>query len=248
MPKLIVANWKMYLTHNESLAWVDAHLDECAHAASETGNKLIICPSFTTLPRLTSHKKPSLSWGAQDCGFEAKGAYTGDISAVSLEQLGCTYGIVGHSERRTYYRETNQLIAHKAQQLMGAGITPILCIGETAQEREAGKTAQALEQQLFPLINALKAFPFQAITRAYEPIWAVGTDILPSQETLSSTLGWIRTYCATTAPATTFSLLYGGSVKKPETLIMLKAAAVDGILLGRAGIDGPLLKKIILSW
>lgn len=248
MHKLIVTNWKMYLSHNESLAWADAHLNECVQAASEMGNHLVICPSYTTLPLLTSHNNPSLAWGTQDCGFESKGAYTGDVSAESLAQLGCTYGIVGHSERRRYYGETNQLIAHKTQQLMGAGITPILCVGETAQEREAGKTAQILEHQLFPLISTLKAFPFQAIVIAYEPIWAVGTDILPSQETLISTLGWLRTYCAATAPATTFTLLYGGSVKKPETLTLLKAAAVDGILLGRAGIDGPLLKKIILSW
>lgn len=238
----------MYLTHNESLAWATLHLDECAQAAAETGNHLILCPSFTALPALATHKKPSLSWGAQDCGFESKGAYTGDVSATSLAQIGCTYGIIGHSERRKYYEESNQLIAQKAHQLMGAGITPILCIGETATEREAGKTAQILEQQLFPLLSSLKAFPFQTIIIAYEPIWAVGTDILPSQGTLSTTLGWIRNYCATTAQATTVMLLYGGSVKKPETLSMLKAASVEGILLGRAGIDGALLKKIIVSW
>ncbi len=247
-PKLIVANWKMYLTHEESIEWAHGNLERVSDACQESGAMLVICPSFTALPALASITTARIAWGAQDCGFESTGAYTGDVSATSLAQIGCTYGIVGHSERRRYYNETNQLIAQKAHQLMGAGITPILCIGETAQERESDKTAGILEQQLFPLISSLKAFPSQTICIAYEPVWAINTDILPSKESLAETVRWIRHYLLTSIPMTTVGILYGGSITHPETLALLKASSVDGILLGRAGIDGPLLKKIILSW
>lgn len=248
MHKLIVANWKMYFTHNESLAWVEEHLDECVTACEQTGAHLVLCPSFTALTTLASQAIAHVAWGAQDCGFESKGPYTGDVAAASLAEIGCSYGIVGHSERRKFYGETNQMIAQKAHQLMGAGIIPILCIGETAAERESGKTAQVLEKQLFPLLSSLKAFPSQTIYIAYEPIWAVGTDILPTQESLTTTIRWIRNYFTTSASSTTFGILYGGSVRQPETLPLLKAAGVEGILIGRAGVDGSLLKKIILSW
>lgn len=248
MHKLIIANWKMYLTHTDSLAWVENYLEECLVACEQSSTHLVICPSFTALTELASIEAPLLSWGAQDCGFESKGAYTGDVAASSLAQIGCTYCIIGHSERRTYYAETNNMIAQKAYQLMGAGIIPIVCIGETAQEREAGKTASVLEQQLFPLLSLLKAFPNQKLYIAYEPIWAVGSDILPSAQALTTTIGWIRNYCMTSSPSTAHSILYGGSVGHPEMLSLLKAAEVDGILLGRAAIDGNLLKRIILAW
>lgn len=248
MRKLVVANWKMYLTHNESLAWVDNHLEECIAACEQSKTDLVICPSFTELAALVSIEAPRLSWGSQDCGFESKGPYTGDVAASSLSQIGCRYGIIGHSARRIYYAETNQMIAQKAQQLMGVGITPILCIGETAQEREAGKTSIILEQQLFPLVSLLKAFPSQPIYIAYEPIWAVGSDRVPSKESLIETIGWIRHFLSASTPTVPYGILYGGSVKRPETLSLLKAASVNGILLGRAGIDGDLLKQIIQAW
>lgn len=248
MRKLIVANWKMFLTHHESLSWVENHLEECITACEQSSTHLVLCPSFTALTRLAPIEAPLLSWGAQDCGFESKGPYTGDVAASSLAQIGCTYCIIGHSERRSYYAESNKMIAQKAYQLMSAGIIPIVCIGETAQEREAGKTAQVLEQQLFPLLNLLKAFPNQKLYIAYEPIWAVGTDILPSAQALTTTIRWIKNYCITSAPSTAYSILYGGSVGKPELVSQLKAAEIDGILLGRAAIDADLLKRIILAW
>ena len=156
MNKLLIANWKMQLTHNEALSWLRDHLPELEKALSARGNKLVICPSYTELSILANLSSTAISWGAQNCSLHERGAYTGDVSALSLKELGCTYVLVGHSERRRYHNETDVQVAQKAALLIKHGIEPLICIGETRAERDQGITFEVLEKQLVLIVELMK--------------------------------------------------------------------------------------------
>ena len=197
----------------------------------QSSNSVVICPSFTVLP-YSSTLATSLLFGAQDCGFEESGAYTGDISSTSLKELGCSYTLLGHSERRTSYCESNERIAQKAHLLHAEGIIPILCIGETAEDRISGRSQSKLEAQLAHF-QGMNDFVI-----AYEPVWAIGTGQLPTKEELGAIVTWLRL-------ATDARVLYGGSID--EHTCKELSSIVDGFLVGRASIAIEPLKKIILS-
>ena len=203
MKKLIVANWKMNLSHNQACTWLETELPSLLEVLQSSEHDLVICPSFTVLPYAIA-LYPSLSFGAQDCGFEEKGPYTGDISALSLANLQVSYCIVGHSERRQYYGETDTRIARKAELLLEQNLEPILCIGETA-DKVSDKDA-VLSRQL-ELIMPLYTSTQPLI--AYEPIWSIGTGNVPSRKELSKTIDTIKKMCAPLEPI----ILYGGSVE-----------------------------------
>jgi triosephosphate isomerase (TIM) len=234
MGKLIIANWKMQLTHTESMHWLRSHLDSLEIALRGRQASLVICPSFTVLPCVPSSE--SISWGAQDCSAHELGAYTGDISARSLKELGCSYTLIGHSERRRAYHETDTIIAQKAKLLFAQGLEPCICIGETEENKK--NVQSILEQQLTNLFDLQRP-----ITIAYEPVWAIGTGRPASLATVKPALEYIRSFAQSRNIAV--SLLYGGSVN--EQTVHEFQSVVDGFLLGKAGIDAPLLKKIILS-
>lgn len=231
MNKLIIANWKMFLSHAQSLSFLEDHLHELEDAMRQSSNCVVICPSFTVLPYSATLSTPLL-FGAQDCGFEEAGAYTGDISARSLKELGCSYTLIGHSERRTYYCESDERIARKANLLQAQGITPVLCIGETAEDRCLRRSQSRLEAQL-ALCQGMNN-----LVIAYEPVWAIGTGQLPTKDELQNAVAWIRL-------ATDARVLYGGSIDD-QTCKQL-SSIVDGFLVGRASIAIEPLKKIILS-
>ncbi len=246
MGKLIVANWKMQFTHDETVAWLDEHSSELDAVLAQTGNQLVICPSYTAIPHMKTLKVQRMQWGGQDCGFEKKGAFTGDVSVLSLKELGCSYVIVGHSDRRRYHNETDERVVQKAGLLFEQQIHPIVCIGESAQDRVAKLTPFIIEMQLKQVLELLKARKLQELFVAYEPVWSIGTGLMLPPFELSNIISLIRNYCREQVPDLSLKVLYGGSVD-PTTLITLADVKVDGFLLGKVSLDAELLKKIILS-
>jgi triosephosphate isomerase len=181
--------------------------------------------------------------GAQDCSPFTNGAHTGDVDALSLKQLGCIYCIVGHSERRTVYKESPELVAQKVSQLQLNGITPILCIGETAEEKSNGTTMSALEAQLKPVLT-VSAATQGALMIAYEPVWAIGTGKQPSTDELNTIVTAIKAYSATMYNKPV-AVLYGGSVTADTIAQIKKVPGIDGVLIGSASTDFNSLQKIV---
>jgi triosephosphate isomerase (TIM) len=190
MNKLIIANWKMQILHQEARSWLASHFHELEKVSAQTGNKLVICPSFTELSLFGSFAPHNITLGAQDCSYEERGAFTGDVSILSLKQLNCSYVIIGHSERRSLYGDTDERIRKKTSLALKHAIQPVICMGETRKERDAGDTYLVLEKQLTSIMDLYK--PLQAVKVeaassqkpqlqvAYEPVWPVGTGTPPN--------------------------------------------------------------------
>lgn len=236
----------MQLIHNEALSWFNAHSAGLESTLSQAQNKLILCPSFTELPSLSVFETNHISWGAQNCGAYERGAYTGEVSVFSLKELGCTYCLVGHSERRRYHGETDALIAQKAALLIKHGIEPVVCIGESLEERNNGTTLEVLERQLLFIGELMKKNGYTKMSIAYEPIWSIGTEQVPRAHDISGIFSWIRSFIGKYVEQPTVILLYGGSVNE-RTIKDLGLSMADGFLLGKASLEYEVLKKIILS-
>ncbi|MGE0251529.1 MAG: triose-phosphate isomerase [Dongiaceae bacterium] len=223
MTQLLIANWKM----NGSKAGVLAYAAELLNfmAAEGKSHQMVICPPFPYLDIVAENLDGSaVQLGAQDCHTQEKGAFTGDISAPMLADMGCKYVIVGHSERRQYHGESDDLIAQKLQSAQKAGLIPILCIGETGEERKANKTLSVLSRQLKIAAGDLVI--------AYEPVWAIGTGLTPSAAEIEAAHRHIRQELKTNkAP-----ILYGGSVKPENAQEIFAIPGVDGALVGGASL------------
>jgi triosephosphate isomerase (TIM) len=234
---LIIANWKMYFSHRQTLEFCTQYGQELADAVSKTSHTLVLCPTISALsvtPTLIMH--PQITWAGQCCSPYPSGAHTGDISATTLQELGCTHCIVGHSERRTDSRETNMMVANQALQLLHHGIIPIVCIGETEQEHEQGATLACLQAQLSPVLGCLNRqdllVPYIII--AYEPLWAIGTDKVPVIHDLELVFGFINNMARTIAPELVIKLIYGGNVNEFSVHTFARATHLEGFLIGRA--------------
>ena len=238
---LFVANWKMQLTHNESTKWLEDYLDDLQKLCLAESHELIVCPSYTVLPW---NKKPAL-WGAQNCGLKEKGPYTGDVSVLSLKELGCSHVIIGHSERRRYYDETPKQAADKVALCKKNGIEPIICIGEMEDERKKGQTLEVLREQLDPVLEVLKEQKAKTLLLAYEPVWAIGTGKTPEPDELAEILNWLYVFIEDSIKIDT-KILYGGSVNEYSVGDLI-TTSIDGFLLGKVSIDPEALKKIIIS-
>ncbi len=238
---LFVANWKMQLTHNESIKWLEDHFDDLQKLCEAESHNLIMCPSFTVLPW---EKKPK-AWGAQNCGIKEKGPYTGDVSVLTLKELGCSHVIVGHSERRRYYDETPEQTAHKVGLCKKNGLEPIICIGEMEDERNEGRTLDVLREQLEPILEVLREYDAKTLLLTYEPVWAIGTGKTPSPDELAEILNWLYVFIEDSIKIDT-TILYGGSVNEYSAGDLI-TTSIDGFLLGKVSIDPEALKKIILS-
>ncbi len=240
---LYVANWKMYLSLDDSCSLIERHAQELAQLSAH--GDIVICPSYVALGKLAGRKKYVFSWGAQDCSYEASGAYTGDINAQTLKQAECTFCIVGHSERREYYGETDIQVAQKVTQLFECGITPIVCIGETAKDRLSENYFEVLQSQLLPIIDICSRHN-SPIVFAYEPIWAIGKEVIPDQNDIFEATNFIKSLVHNTLPHLPARFLYGGNVSA-ETISSLKTISIlDGFLIGRASCDFQTFKKIVL--
>lgn len=206
--------------------------------------RVIFCPSFPALHLFSAlAEKKLIVLGAQDCSPFSNGPHTGDVDALSLRQLGCSYCIVGHSERRTIYKESPELVAQKVAQLQLNQITPILCIGETMEEKERGATLAVLEQQLKPALT-VSAGTQGTLMIAYEPVWAIGSGKQPTMGELAEIIAAIKRYSATIYNKP-IPVLYGGSVTADTISGIKKVPGIEGVLIGSASTDFNSLQKIV---
>ena len=242
MRKLAAGNWKMNGTRT-SLSEVAA----INAAVNDTDPKVIICPPAPLLISACDIRG-QIEIGAQDCHVTASGAHTGDISAMQIADAGATYVIVGHSERRTDHCETDGIVKTKAEAALTAGLTAIVCIGETLDEREAGETLSVLGQQMSGSIPI--GATSQNTVIAYEPVWAIGTGLVPTLEQIDEAHRFMRAELLSTlgADAHNIRLLYGGSVKESNADDIFSVSDVDGALVGGASLTAndfvPIIKAL----
>ena len=195
-----------------------------------------------TVPALSA-----VDLGAQDVSSQASGAFTGEVSAAMLREFGCRYVIVGHSERRQYHGESDALVADKAKAALAAGVTPIVCVGETLAEREAGQTEQVVKRQLAAVIHT-NGHCISEIVVAYEPVWAIGTGKTASPEEAQAVHAVLRTQLkAATDQAGRVKILYGGSMNAANAASLLAQGDIDGGLIGGASLKAPDFLKIIAA-
>jgi len=230
--KLVVGNWKM----NGGLAANAALLSELRAGWTETaGRSVAVCVPYPYLPQAQAALAGSpIAWGAQDVSEHDTGAYTGEVSARMLAEFGCRYAIVGHSERRQYYGDTDAIVAAKAQAALKAGITPIACVGETLDERDRGVTESVVLRQLDAVLSTV-ASEAKSLVVAYEPVWAIGTGRTASPAEAQAVHATLRARLAD-AGAASVALLYGGSVKADNAAALFAMADIDGGLIGGASL------------
>ena len=239
---LIAGNWKMHNTHFEGLALVQK-LAFTLTAADYDAADVVVLPPFTALrsvQTLIDGDKLRIKYGAQDLSQYDSGAYTGDVSGPMLAKLGCQYVLVGHSERRQYHAETDELVNAKAQAALRSGITPILCLGEPLEVRQA---RQQVGHCIGQLDEGLKGFPSSAVAAmviAYEPVWAIGTGEVATPDDAQEAAAAIRARVSEFHDAETAAsvrILYGGSVKPGNVAPIMAQPDVDGTLVGGASLD-----------
>lgn len=233
--KLIVGNWKMNGSRTGNaklLSSIVAGLDAVEAACA-------VCVPAPFLQQCEDLLKGTpLAWGAQDVSIHASGAYTGEVCARMLAEFSCRYVIVGHSERRAYHREDSDLVAKKALAVLNEGMTPIVCVGETLAEREAGQTAQVVGAQLDALLEVLDPASVAKIVLAYEPVWAIGTGRTATPEMAQEVHAQLRAQirAKNAAAAETVAILYGGSMKPDNAEALLAQPDIDGGLIGGAAL------------
>lgn len=230
--KLVVGNWKMHGSRAANAALLEGLLQ-----ARPYGCDVAVCPPFPYLPDVASTLAASeLRWGAQDCSAHEQGAYTGEVSAAMLAELGCRYAIVGHSERRTLHGETDEIVAGKAQAALARGVTPVVCVGETLAQREAGQTEAVVKRQLSAVIHALAHCAGEMVV-AYEPVWAIGTGLTATPEQAQAVHALLRQQLRAATPrADAMRILYGGSVKPDNAASLFARPDIDGGLIGGAAL------------
>lgn len=238
--KIVAGNWKMNLTFAEAQLLASEVVKEFA-ANSPQGVEMVLCPSFPFIPEVLTQipANSSISVGSQNCASESAGAYTGEVSAKMIASLGAKYVILGHSERRAMYHETDELLVKKLGQVLTNNLCPIFCCGETLAEREAGKHFEIIKNQLVNGLFHLHAADFAKVVIAYEPVWAIGTGVTASSAQAQEIHQFIRNvvnhkYGATVAQDC--SILYGGSCNAANAKELFANADVDGGLIGGAAL------------
>ena len=230
---LVAGNWKMH----GSLASVQAFLETLVERAGGNGAEVVVCPPYTLLPVAAAIASGSrVAIGAQSCHWEEKGAFTGEVAAAMLAELGVGWVIVGHSERRQYFGETDQTAAARARAAQRAGMSAIFCLGESLQQREGGETLAVLERQSAVLAGLDPA----RLVVAYEPVWAIGTGRNATNAQAQEAHAFLRRRAAELLggeAAAALRILYGGSVKPDNAAALLAEPDVDGALVGGASLD-----------
>ncbi|MDD4859553.1 MAG: triose-phosphate isomerase [Dehalococcoidales bacterium] len=231
---LIAGNWKMNTTIREAISLVKAMLPELDRI---NGTETVLCPPFISLSTVNELLKNStVKLGAQNLFYEAKGAYTGEISPLMLAGL-CEYVIIGHSERRQYFNETNEMINKKVKAALAAKLKPILCVGERLAENEAGKTSDIITMQIEAALQGIDSL--DGLVVAYEPVWAIGTGRAATGEQSNEVTGLLRRLIAkqyNDNVAGKLRILYGGSVTAANTTEFLHQPEIDGALVGGASL------------
>ncbi|MEI8349115.1 MAG: triose-phosphate isomerase [Candidatus Omnitrophota bacterium] len=234
----IAGNWKMYKTVSQATQLAQGI--KKALSGFDAAD-IVLCPPFTDLGAVYNIiSDTDIHLGAQDLFWEKEGAYTGEISPIMLKDCGCEYVIIGHSERRKYFFETDETVNKKVKTALGVGLVPICCIGETLDEREGSKTIEVVKKQLEGCFNGLQHEDMRGVIIAYEPVWAIGTgkNATPAQaeEVHKFIRSWIEKNYSF-GVADTIRILYGGSVKPANTKELMNEENVDGALVGGASLE-----------
>ena len=246
--KLIAANWKMHKTPEQAQAFVSAFLPL---VAEHTRDEIVLCPPFVLIPQMGWALRGShIYLGGQNMFWEKEGAYTGAISAQMLHAVGCSHVIIGHSERRQYFGETDDTVNRKLHAALVVGLKPIVCVGEVLQEREAGVTEDILRRQCSIAFREISAGGASPIIAAYEPVWAIGTGKTATPEVAAEAHRVIRAQAAESFGddvAAKMRILYGGSVKPDNATALMSQPEIDGALVGGASLD-PKSFAAIVKW
>jgi triosephosphate isomerase len=234
---IIAGNWKMYKTAGEAVAFVEQVKGKAEIASVES----VICAPFTCLPALAEAVKgTTLKIGAQNMHWEDSGAYTGEVSGAMLKDLGVQYVIIGHSERRAYFAETDATVNKKVHSAFRHGLVPIVCVGESLEQREAGQTKDVCRVQTEAALDGLTAEQAARVVIAYEPIWAIGTGKTSTAEDANEVIGYIRERIAAKFGADAAArtrIQYGGSVKPNNIRDFMQQPEIDGALVGGASLE-----------
>jgi len=243
---LIAGNWKMYKTPSEA---VSLALELKQNIGTIQQLDMLVCPPSINIVAVRNALQDSLiKVGGQNLYWEQEGAFTGEISPQMLKEAGCEYVIVGHSERRHKFGETNEEVNQKTRAALNAGLKPIVCIGETLEQREQNQTEAVLDDQLKNSLAGIKADLFQNIVIAYEPVWAIGTGRTATPEQAGEAHEFIRNLLDGTYSvelAENQIILYGGSVKPDNIKQLMTVADIDGVLVGGASLKSDLFSKIV---
>jgi triosephosphate isomerase len=235
-PVVIAGNWKMYKDLTESTALLNGV--KAGLATLPQGVTVVVCPPFTSLALAVQLLAGTpIKVGAQNMSQHDEGAFTGEVSWKMLRSVGCTYVILGHSERRQYFGESDALINEKARKALAGGLLPIVCVGETLQEREGGKTAEVVAKQVKGVLAGLTAADMEKVILAYEPVWAIGTGktATPAQaEEVHRQIRGLVSSLFSAAVANSLVIQYGGSVKPDNAAELLAQNDIDGALVGGA--------------
>jgi triosephosphate isomerase (TIM) len=243
---VIAGNWKLYKTKGEALALIE----ELAPQISGISNvEVVVAPVFTVLPSLVNAiAGTQIGLAGQDVFWEEEGAYTGEVSPRMLMDAGASYAIIGHSERRQYFGETDQTVNKKIKATLKGALVPIFCIGETLEAREAGETFKVLETQVKGGLEGLTATQFAPVIIAYEPVWAIGTGKTATDEQAQEAHAFIRGVVAELYgkdAADKVRILYGGSVKPENIKGLMACPDIDGALVGGASLKGASFASLV---
>jgi len=235
--KLVAGNWKLNGSRDASQRLVSGILAGASEAANA---EILLCPPYVYLPQVDKQMAGSpVMLGAQDVAMQAGGAFTGEISAAMLKDAGCSHVIIGHSERRAMFGDSDEVVAAKFEAAGEQGLIPILCIGESQEERESGVTMAIIDRQLGAVLDAVGVTPFADSIIAYEPVWAIGTGLTATPEQAQEVHAHVRSIIVRhdAKIAAELRILYGGSVKGANAPELFNMEDIDGGLIGGASLD-----------
>lgn len=243
MKKILIGNWKMQLSVRESAALARA----VRAGVKKAKAAVVLCPPFPAIPAVRDALgKSAIALGAQDLFWEAKGQYTGEVSGAMLRELGCSFVIVGHSERRAHLGETDEVVNKKVSAALAARLTPILCVGETREERERGERDAVLRRQVHVALRGLTAAQIRKVIVAYEPVWVIGSGkAVPPQDAVAAHATIRRAVNEVAGEEAVMRVIYGGSVDSENAAGFLREAAVDGCLVGGASLRAAEFLKLV---
>ena len=237
---IIAGNWKMYKTTQEAAAFTKALWEKIQPHAGASLPEIVICPPYTALTTVKTSsadlKAPFIT-AAQNMESRDNGAYTGEVSPLMLLDLGIRWVVIGHSERRQYFNETDESVAQKTVAALKHGMTPIVCVGEALQDRENGLTDRVIEQQARAVLTQITAADLPKIVIAYEPVWAIGTGKVCDATEANRVCALIRHFISEYGNAEQTRILYGGSVKPDNTHALMSQSDIDGGLVGGASLE-----------
>lgn len=243
--KVIAGNWKMNKLPNETISFIE----ELAPLVKNSENEVLICVPYTDLfYALLTAQGTNIKIGAQNMHFEEKGAYTGEVSAEMLKSIGVEYVIIGHSERRQYFNETDETVNKKVKKALKVDLKPIVCVGEKLEQRENGTAKEVVTTQTRLALEGLDNKDVRKVIIAYEPIWAIGTGKTATKEDANETIKWIREEISKIYGndiANSVIIQYGGSVKSSNAKDLFEMSDIDGGLIGGASLDAQEFNKIV---